>query len=55
LSAAGLNSGEIASLQNWRAAPETFSGSFSTTIYVLNIFTLLAVFFSAIRGQRRTE
>jgi EmrB/QacA subfamily drug resistance transporter len=55
LSAEGLNSGQIESLQSWRTAPETFIGSFSTTIYALNIFTLLAVFFSAIRGQRRGE
>jgi hypothetical protein len=55
LSAAGLNSGQIASPQSWRAAPETFIGSFSATIYVLNIFTLLAIFFSAVRGPRRGE
>src|SRR6266536_1804635 len=53
LSAAGLNSGQIESPQSWRAASEIFIGAFSTTILVLNIFTLLAVFFSAVRGPRR--
>jgi len=55
LSAAGLDSGRIESLQSWRAAPEIFIGAFSITIYVLTIFTLLAVFFSAVRGPRRGE
>ncbi len=53
LSSAGLNSGQIESPQSWRAASEIFIGAFSTTILVLNIFTLLAVFFSAVRGPRR--
>jgi EmrB/QacA subfamily drug resistance transporter len=51
LAAAGLSGGQIASPEGWRAAPEIFMKSFSTTIYALNAFTLLAVFFSAIRGR----
>jgi EmrB/QacA subfamily drug resistance transporter len=53
LSAAGLSGSQIESSASWRAAPETFMGAFSTTIFVLNLFTLIAVFFSAIRGNRQ--
>jgi MFS family permease len=52
LSAAGLNSGQIGLAESWRAAPAIFMSSFSSTIYVLNFFTLLAIFSSAIRGKR---
>jgi hypothetical protein len=53
LSAAGLSGSQIESPDSWRAAPAIFMGSFSTTIFVLNFFTLLAVLFSAIRGARQ--
>src|SRR5262245_3282328 len=52
LSAAGLSGGQIESPGSWRAAPEIFMGAFSTTIFVLNFFTLIAVVFSAVRGTR---
>jgi EmrB/QacA subfamily drug resistance transporter len=52
LSAAGLSNAQIGSPESWRIAPETFMGSFKTTVLVLNLFTLLAVIFSAIRGKR---
>jgi len=52
LSAAGLSSGQIGLPESWRAAPQTFMSAFSATIYVLNFFTLLAVFSSAVRGKR---
>jgi EmrB/QacA subfamily drug resistance transporter len=52
LSAAGLSGGQIESPESWRAAPEIFMGAFSTTIFFLNFFTLIAVFFSAVRGTR---
>ena len=52
LSVAGLSGSQIESPEIWRAAPETFKHAFSTTIYVLNGFALLAVLFSAIRGER---
>ena len=55
LSAAGLSSSQIASSESWRAAPDIFMKSFSTTIYVLNFFTLLAVLFSAVRGKRADQ
>src|SRR5262244_2703396 len=52
LSAAGLSGSQIESPESWRAAPGTFLSAFSTTIFVLNAFTLLAVLFSAVRGGR---
>ena len=55
LSAAGLSTSQIASAENWRAAPEIFMGAFSKTIYVLNFFTLVAVISSAVRGKRNSQ
>ena len=52
LSAAGLSGSQIESPESWRAAPGTFMSAFSTTIFALNFFTLLAVVFSASRGER---
>jgi len=52
LSVAGLSGSQIGSPENWRAAPETFMSAFSTTILVLTFFALLAVLFSAVRGNR---
>jgi EmrB/QacA subfamily drug resistance transporter len=52
LSAAGLSTGQMEAPETWRAAPEIFMSSFSTTLYVLTFFSLLAVFSSAIRGRR---
>jgi len=55
LAGAGLTNNQVNSPHGWRAAPEVFMNSFSTTIYVLSIFTLLAVFSSAVRGTKRDE
>jgi len=55
VAAAGFSSTQIGDPENWRAAPEIFMNAFSTTIYVLNGFTALAIVFSAIRGQRRMD
>jgi EmrB/QacA subfamily drug resistance transporter len=55
VAAAGFSGGQIGDPENWRAAPEVFMNAFSTTIYVLNGFTALAIIFSAIRGQRRID
>ena len=52
LSAAGLSGSQIESPESWRTAPETFMGAFATTIFVLNFFTLIAVLFSAVRGEK---
>jgi hypothetical protein len=53
LSAAGLSRAQIESPQSWSAVPQTFIGAFSHTIHIVNLFTLLAVFLSAMRGPRR--
>jgi hypothetical protein len=53
LSAAGLSGSQIESPESWRTSPAIFMKSFSTTIFVLNFFTLLAVLFSAVRGTRQ--
>lgn len=53
LNAAGLAGGQINSPEGWRAAPEIFMSGFSTTIYALSCFTVLAVFSSAVRGTRQ--
>ena len=52
LTSAGLSPLEVESPQSWGASPETFVVSFNHTIHIVNIFTLLAVFFSAVRGSR---
>ena len=53
LSAAGLGQAQIESPQSWSAVPQTFIGAFSHTIHIVNLFTLVAVFLSALRGPRR--
>jgi hypothetical protein len=55
VSAAGLSSAQIGEAAHWRAAPAIFMDAFSTTIYVLNACTALAIIFSAIRGQKRAD
>jgi EmrB/QacA subfamily drug resistance transporter len=53
LAAAGLTHEQIESPQAWSAAPEMFLQSFNHTIHVINFFTLLSVFFSAVRGGKQ--
>lgn len=53
LAAAGLTQTQIESPQSWGFAPETFSQTFSHTIHIINFFTLLSIFFSAVRGGTR--
>jgi MFS family permease len=55
LSSAGLTDNQVNSPAGWRTAPDIFMNSFSTTIYVLSAFTLIAVFSSAVRGAKRDE
>jgi hypothetical protein len=52
LAGAGLTANQVNSPNSWRAAPEVFMSSFSMTIYALSIFTLFAVFSSAVRGSK---
>jgi EmrB/QacA subfamily drug resistance transporter len=53
LAAAGLTGAQIESPQTWGSAPEVFMRSFNHTVHIVNFFTLLSVFFSAVRGTRR--
>ena len=55
VAAAGFNSTQVGEPANWRASPETFMDAFSATIYVLTFCTVLAIVFSAMRGQRRID
>jgi EmrB/QacA subfamily drug resistance transporter len=49
----GLSRAQIDSPQSWSAAPEMFMASFGHTVHIVNFLTVLAVFFSAVRGPRR--
>ena len=53
LTEGGLSGVQIESPQTWSAAPELFVHSFNHVAHVINFFTLLSVFFSAVRGGRR--
>jgi EmrB/QacA subfamily drug resistance transporter len=53
LTSAGLTRAQVESPQSWGDAPEIFVRSFNQTVYLVNLFTLLAVFFSAVRGRRQ--
>lgn len=53
LAAAGLTGAQIESPQTWGSAPDIFMRSFNHTVHIVNFFTLLSVFFSAVRGTRR--
>ncbi len=50
LASAGLSGAAIESPRTWSGTPEIFIGSYNHTVHVVNFFTLLSVFFSAIRG-----
>jgi EmrB/QacA subfamily drug resistance transporter len=53
LAAAGLSRAQIEAPESWGAAPEIFVKSFNHTVHIVNVFTLLAVLFSAVRGPRQ--
>jgi MFS family permease len=53
LAGAGLSRAQIEAPQSWAAAPEIFLQSFNHTVHIVNFFTLLSVFFSAVRGARQ--
>ena len=52
LTSAGLSPVAVESPQSWGDSPEIFVRSFNHTVHIVNVFTLLAVFFSAVRGSR---
>lgn len=53
LTAAGLSPLQIESPQSWGASPNIFVRSFNHTVHIVNFFTLVSVFFSAVRGSRK--
>ena len=53
LSASGLSPAQTQSPQTWSTMPESVIGPFNYTIHFINGLTMLAVFFSAVRGSRR--
>ncbi|HEY7166625.1 MAG TPA: MFS transporter [Candidatus Binatia bacterium] len=53
LSLAGLTVAQIELPESWGTAPEAFMSSFNHTVHIVNFFTLLSVFFSAVRGPRQ--
>jgi EmrB/QacA subfamily drug resistance transporter len=53
LTAAGLSQIQTESPENWGVSPSIFMQSFNHTVHIVNIFTLLSVFFSAVRGPRQ--
>jgi predicted MFS family arabinose efflux permease len=53
LAAAGMTRTQIESPQTWGRAPDIFVHSFNRTIHIVNVLTLLSVFFSAVRGPRQ--
>lgn len=55
LAVAGLSAAQIESPETWGASPAIFTQSFNHTVHVVNVITLLAVFFSAVRGARQEQ
>ena len=53
LAVAGLTQLQIESPLSWGSSPEIFSQTFGHTVHIINFFTLLSVFFSAVRGGKR--
>ena len=53
LTAAGLSQLQTESPESWGVSPSIIMQSFNHTVHVVNIFTLLSVFFSAVRGPRQ--
>ena len=53
LASAGLSPLQIESPQSWGAAPEIFVRSFNHAVHIVNVFTLLSVLFSAVKGSRQ--
>jgi hypothetical protein len=48
----GLSADEIEAPESWSAAPNEFLQAFRFTAHLLNIFALLSVIFSLLRGGK---
>ena len=53
LTAAGLTHTQIESPEGWGSSPGVFIKTFNWTVHIINVFTLLSIFFSAVRGGKR--
>jgi EmrB/QacA subfamily drug resistance transporter len=53
LAAAGLSRAQVESPLSWGEAPDIFVRSFNHTVHIVNIFTILSVLFSAMKGRRQ--
>lgn len=53
LAAAGLSRAQADSPQLWASSPEVFMKTFNHTVHTVNLFALLAILFSALRGGKR--
>jgi len=52
LAASGLTQLQIESPEGWASSPGIFSQTFARTIHIINLFALLSVLFSAVRGKK---
>jgi EmrB/QacA subfamily drug resistance transporter len=53
LAAAGLSRAQADSPQLWASSPDVFMKTFNHTVHTVNLFALLSVFFSALRGGKK--
>lgn len=53
LAAAGLSRAQADSPELWASSPELFMKTFNHTVHTVNLFALLSVFFSALRGKKK--
>lgn len=53
LTTAGLTHVQTESPEGWGSSPAIFIRTFNWTVHIVNIFTVLSIFFSAVRGGKR--
>ncbi|MGH7927197.1 MAG: hypothetical protein ACREQV_05335, partial [Candidatus Binatia bacterium] len=52
LTAAGVSQQQIETPQSWGAVAESVVTAFDRTVFIIALFSVLAVFFSAVRGAK---
>jgi MFS family permease len=50
---AGLTPAEVESPESWGTFPDMFMRTFNHTVHIINLFIVLSVLFSAVRGPRK--
>jgi MFS family permease len=53
LSIGGLTPAQVQSPESWGSFSDVFMRAFNHTVHIINIFTILSVLFSAVRGGRK--